>query len=326
VTVNEGENVSFTLQLTGSEPFAYQWCFENAALLDATNRTLTFGNAQWVAGGNYSVVITNPLGAVTSAVARLRVNRYPVADASATAPLIVSPNGTDASVLLNGSRSSDPDGDLLSCHWLSTHNPISLIATGAVAAVVLPVGIQSIDLAVSDGLAWDTNSIAVEIITAAEAVNRLAITLRTEVPRAQPLVAALNAAVASLDRSNPVSAINQLLAFQNQVRAQVSPLESALGASLIQRAQEIIDNLTAGGTNPGARPHGRLTAVTHQANGPVRMEFEGERGVLHLIEASTNLVDWELIGAGVPQAEGGFEFEDPRTSEFTHRFYRVRSL
>jgi hypothetical protein len=56
------------------------------------------------------------------------------------------------------------------------------------------------------------------------------------------------------------------------------------------------------------------------------MEFEGERGVLHLIEASTNLVDWELIGAGVPQAEGGFEFEDPRTSEFTHRFYRVRSL
>jgi hypothetical protein len=255
------------------------------------------------------------------------VKRYPIADASATLPLVVSPNGVDANVLLDGSRSSDPDGDPLSYEWLATINsqPSTLLATGVLAAVVLPVGNQAIDLVVHDGLARDTNSLAVEIITAAEAVDRLADALAKQVDRAKPLIASLNAAIASLDRGNPVSAINQLLAFQNKVQAQVSPLDATLGASLIQAAQQIIDTLTACNTNPGGRPHGRFTKADRKAGGNVRLQFEAAPGALHLIEASTNLVHWELIGAGVPQADGGFEFEDTRTTTFSQRFYRVRS-
>src|SRR5205085_4226458 len=41
------------------------------------------------------------------------VNQPPVADASATVPLVISGNGTNAETILDGSRSSDPEGDLL---------------------------------------------------------------------------------------------------------------------------------------------------------------------------------------------------------------------
>jgi len=47
-------------------------------------------------------------------------NHAPVADASATPTLVISPNGVDATATLDGSRSLDPDGDPLEYLWLST--------------------------------------------------------------------------------------------------------------------------------------------------------------------------------------------------------------
>jgi hypothetical protein len=84
---------------------------------------------------------------------------------------------------------------------------------------------------------------AYEVITPAGAVRLLMATVEAVVPRSQPLLATLSAALASLERGNPVSAINQLRAFQNQVRAQVSPSDPALAASFIEAAQGVIDVL-----------------------------------------------------------------------------------
>src|SRR5207249_802569 len=44
-------------------------------------------------------------------------DRPPVADASATKLLWVSPNGSNAVVTLDASRSFDPDGDVLQYWW-----------------------------------------------------------------------------------------------------------------------------------------------------------------------------------------------------------------
>jgi hypothetical protein len=56
----------------------------------------------------------------------------------------------------------------------------------------------------------------------------------------QPLLASLGAAMSSLGRGNATSAINQLQAFQNKVRAQVEPVDSELAAELTRLAQEIV--------------------------------------------------------------------------------------
>ena len=64
----------------------------------------------------------------------------------------------------------------------------------------------------------------------------------------QPLLAILAAARESITLANVKSAINQLRAFQNKVRAQVVPQAPALGATLSLAAQQIINELDPSGT------------------------------------------------------------------------------
>jgi hypothetical protein len=59
----------------------------------------------------------------------------------------------------------------------------------------------------------------------------------------RPLLATLEAALASFERCNAISGANQLQAFQNKVEAQVARIDPALAAELIDRAQQIIDEV-----------------------------------------------------------------------------------
>jgi len=167
----------------------------------------------------------------------------PVADVSATETWVISANGVDATAVLDGSHSSDPDGDSLEYLWLSTLNsePSTLQATGAVAAVVLPVGTQGIELVVSDGVLSATNSVTIEVVTATEAVQALMVQVASSCPRAKPLMASLSAAFASLGRGNLGAAANQLAAFQNKVKAQVT--DSVLARQLIEAVRRVRDAL-----------------------------------------------------------------------------------
>ena len=62
----------------------------------------------------------------------------------------------------------------------------------------------------------------------------------------RPFIASLKAAAASADRGNNEAAANQLHAFQNKVRAQVSKSNPAEAAIWTRWAQSIIDALNAG--------------------------------------------------------------------------------
>ncbi len=68
---NLGGTATFTVAASGNAPLTYQWSLEGDDLGGATNSTLTLGNVQFASLGNYSVVVTNPLGSVTSATAAL---------------------------------------------------------------------------------------------------------------------------------------------------------------------------------------------------------------------------------------------------------------
>lgn len=73
-TVTVGGNATFTVVASGSAPLGYQWRFNNADIGGATLDSYTRSNAQLIDAGNYTVVVTNSGGSVTSAVAVLTVN------------------------------------------------------------------------------------------------------------------------------------------------------------------------------------------------------------------------------------------------------------
>lgn len=81
-----GGNAAITVDADGTAPLGFQWYFNtNTPVLDATNATITFLNAQLTNSGNYFVVITNASGSVTSEVATLTVS-LPVAPSIVTQP------------------------------------------------------------------------------------------------------------------------------------------------------------------------------------------------------------------------------------------------
>jgi hypothetical protein len=307
-------------------PLSYQWFLNGDALAGETNASLVLSSIQPAQEGACAVIVSNFVGSVTSSIAILMVNEFPLADASATLPLVISANGTNALVVLDGTRSSDPDCDALNCLCLSTftNQPSVPIATGVVAIVVLPVGTHPIDLVVNDGLASSTDSITVAVLTTSEAVQRLiCIVNESGLAHPRPLIATLEAALASIQRGNLIAAMNQLQAFQNKVRAQVVPEDPMLAESLIQRANQVIEAL---GVERPVRHVGKLESVIHQPGGKMHLKFSASSGCIHFVEASTNLVDWGMIGVAVEQGGGSFVFEDADASKFPGRFYRIKQL
>jgi sugar lactone lactonase YvrE len=72
-TVNEGTPVVFSLDVTGTPPFTYQWYFDGSSISGATGPTYAVAGAQQSNVGNYSVSVSNAQGSATSASATLTV-------------------------------------------------------------------------------------------------------------------------------------------------------------------------------------------------------------------------------------------------------------
>ncbi|PYM13799.1 MAG: hypothetical protein DME18_08170, partial [Verrucomicrobia bacterium] len=73
-SVDPGQTVTFRITAVGAAPLTYQWLKDGTPLAAATAASLTLTNVQGPNSGNYQVVVSNPLGSVTSAVAVLTVN------------------------------------------------------------------------------------------------------------------------------------------------------------------------------------------------------------------------------------------------------------
>ena len=73
-TVFAGANVTFSVTAGAYPAATYQWRRNGAAISGATAATLAFASVRTTDAGSYDVVITNSLGATTSAAAQLTVN------------------------------------------------------------------------------------------------------------------------------------------------------------------------------------------------------------------------------------------------------------
>lgn len=67
----------------------------------------------------------------------------------------------------------------------------------------------------------------------------------------------------------------------------------------------------------------RLRALERLGDGRIRFEFTGATGRSYLIQASTNLVQWEDISSGLSGSL--IQFTDPGSTNRPYRFYRVRA-
>jgi hypothetical protein len=235
-----------------------------------------------------------------------------------------------AKLLLCG---SDPDGRPLRLNAVSPRstNGANVAVTGD-RVVYTPIrnffGADRFTYTLADVWGGTASADVVVSVTpnAASLLERLIAQVMARWPRSQPLIASLLAALHSIERGDFVPAVNQLQAFQNKVRAQLGRSDPALTACLIQAAQGVIDALRHGDvTNPGDHPHGRFTSMARHSNGRVQMQFQAERGPDYVLEASTNLTDWEKIGMAVDHGDGTFSFEDPTAARLPNRFYRIVS-
>jgi hypothetical protein len=74
-SVKEGANVSFHVVATGTAPLHYQWQKNGVDLAGATSASLQLANVRVTDAGDYTVLVSNVAGAVTSDVATLSVQQ-----------------------------------------------------------------------------------------------------------------------------------------------------------------------------------------------------------------------------------------------------------
>jgi hypothetical protein len=78
VTVSEGGTATFSGAGQGTAPLAYQWLFNGTiALTGQTTANLVINSVTTNHVGNYSLIISNPLGVVTSQIATLSLSALP---------------------------------------------------------------------------------------------------------------------------------------------------------------------------------------------------------------------------------------------------------
>jgi hypothetical protein len=95
LTVNEGNNATFTVSVSGVGPFTYQWRKGTSNISGATASSLTLSNTTSADQASYSVIVSGPGGSVTSSSASLTVISRPV----------INTQPTDTALPLNASGS-----------------------------------------------------------------------------------------------------------------------------------------------------------------------------------------------------------------------------
>ena len=73
-----GSDVTFGVSASGTSPLSYQWYFNGLVLNGQTNVVLSLTNVAPSQAGNYSVIITNMFGSVTSRLVVLGIGSPPV--------------------------------------------------------------------------------------------------------------------------------------------------------------------------------------------------------------------------------------------------------
>jgi hypothetical protein len=174
-SASHGQPASFTVSATGIPAPAYQWLLNGSPIAGATSATLNIASAVRTNGGNFSVVVSNSSGTVTSSVAILTYNN--------TAPAAINLSvtrtaGLSAKIFWSDLTNlwSDADGDAvtLASFNLVTTNTVTVNTNGLL--VLYPAGAANVNdqisYSVSDGFGG-TNIGYISIVVGNSAVGQI---------------------------------------------------------------------------------------------------------------------------------------------------------
>ena len=325
-SVEPGCAATFSVTANGSSPLIYQWRWNGAALPGATQLALTISAAQVTNSGEYSVVVSNMAGAVTSAVAVLRVEGPLYTTQSR--PLIplhqvwkYNQSGVDLGTAWKEPGFDDsawPTGAALLGfensapfpYFEPMTTPLTSPAAGGPLTVYFRTHFNFTGTGTALGLI-SSNYVddgAVFYLNGAE-VARLRLppepvsfsTLATNVsPEGVPDVIVMPAA--------------SLLLGDNVLAAEVH--QSSAGSS------DVVFGMTLDAT-VGVANHSSLLDAQVLTNGGFRLEMVGVIGGRYAVDASSNLLDWTEVTVFTNLADRTF-FLDPAASNAPTRFYRSR--
>ena len=100
LVVIQAQKATFSVVASGTAPFTYQWYFNGYVV--GNNQTLTVSGAQPNKAGNYTVVVSNSGGSVTSAVATLTVLMPPTITTQPQSQSVVLGLNASFSVVASG--------------------------------------------------------------------------------------------------------------------------------------------------------------------------------------------------------------------------------
>ena len=155
-TAAVGGTATFSVVATGNAPLTYQWLKDDNEIADATNASFTLTNVQASDAANYTVVVTNAVGSVTSSAAALVITGLP--------PTIVTPPvartvGAGTTVTFSVTASGSPT---LTYQWRKA--TVNLTNTGNASGVTTPTltltNVQSSDIASYDVVVTNTSGSA----------------------------------------------------------------------------------------------------------------------------------------------------------------------
>jgi uncharacterized protein YdaL len=116
--VPAGTNIFLGVAAIGGLPLNYQWTMDGTNLPGATNTVLVFPGVQTANSGDYTVVITNAFGSVTSSVAILDVGGVPIITTQPTNQTVLAGATTTFTVAAIGNQP-------ISYQWFLGTNAVS---------------------------------------------------------------------------------------------------------------------------------------------------------------------------------------------------------
>jgi hypothetical protein len=319
LSVTQGSNATFNVTATGSAPLSYQWKFNGVNIGGATTSSYTRVSAQPVVAGDYSVVVTNVAGTVTSSHAVLTVN----------VPPTISPQPADATVTLGNDAtfSAAASGTTpLNYQWKFNGVNIDGATTSSytrIAAQANDAGSYSVAVTNVAGFAMSSNAVLTVNVQAAI----------TGQPSSQTLPAGSNATF-TVTATGTAPLGYQWFFNGVSIGAATSSAYTRLNVQTNDAGNYsvVVSNVAGTATSSNALLTVDLPVVPAQLqvagflpDGRVQLLISGQVGSNYAVDGSVDLSSWAQLTT-FASTNGTWLFVDDDSTNHPLRFYRARLL